>query len=55
MYPQLTYNNSAFCPEYIYEFHMILRINSAYFPEQHQPSDLCNEDTVFPLREELNS
>jgi hypothetical protein len=28
----------------IYVFHMVLRITSNYFPNQHQQIGLCNED-----------
>jgi hypothetical protein len=30
----------------IYFFRMILRLNSDYFPKQHQPVDLCNGEVL---------
>jgi hypothetical protein len=40
---------SAFCPQCIYGFRMILRINSDYFLKQHWSTDLCNEELLFSL------
>jgi hypothetical protein len=42
----LTFNYSAFCPEYIYGFRMVLTISSDYFLKQHWPVDICNGDVL---------
>jgi hypothetical protein len=34
-------------PECINVFHMILRVNSNYFPKHHELLGFCNEDSVF--------
>jgi hypothetical protein len=42
------FNNlySAFYPRRVYGFHMILRVNSDYFPKHHWVTDLRNIDVL---------
>ena len=47
----LTFSNSTFCPHSsIYVFCVDLRINSHYFPIQHQQNGFYNRDGVCLLR-----
>jgi hypothetical protein len=42
----LTFSFSAFYPQCIWMFRVILRRNSDYFLEQHQPIDRCHGDAL---------
>jgi hypothetical protein len=46
--PALTLKDSEFFQQNspIRSFGMYRRINSYYFPEQHEPTDLCNEGVL---------
>jgi hypothetical protein len=44
--PFILFKQCVFCT--------ILTMNSNYFPEQHSIVSICNRDTVFSVRQELD-
>jgi hypothetical protein len=51
IYHFLHFDISAFSPT-VYSFLMFLKLNSDYFPEQHQTTVPCHEDALFYMRQE---
>jgi hypothetical protein len=44
-------HHSAFCPQIVFGFCMILRVNISYFLKQHEPTDLCNGEVLCHLHD----